>query len=169
MEIEQQALLTLLEQIVAEYPSMIDAKTLGYWLDEGCVKPKIIRSITTGYAAALLGSKDLMASLCKQYFIKYDANGNGLLELDEVFDLSLALHESLELPEDARHRTQLQESIAAFGETGSLRADEFPLWFAKTLRDCLDKSKEVAIAKSELDKPMSLGYAKALLSFEQLP
>jgi len=135
LEEEQQALLACLEELIVEHPGMIEETSIGKWVDEGCVKSKLVHSVTPGYAAAVLASPNLQAALCKQYFHKYDMNGDGSLCLDEVTCLTRELHISLGLPLDTITETHLSQTISEFGHGGELSAEEFPKWFAKELEN----------------------------------
>lgn len=109
------------------------------------------RPITKAYAAALLGSPNLLATLCRKYFKKYDTNDNGLMELSEVLALSQELHEGLGVPYvGSEDRSLLEQSIAAFNTDGrpdSLSADEFPAWFATLLQDTLQQANGDLLAE----------------------
>jgi len=175
MEDVQQALLTCLEEIIVEYPGMVDDKTVGHWLDEACVKSKLVHSITPGYVAALLGSPNMMTSLCKQFFEKYDSNGDGQLDVHEVTLLASELDSSLGLPSDAMDEASVSASIAAFSTDGMLSGEDFPLWFAQALKDVLKKGDKVKVEPPAEDKPADQhlehirpGYVAALLQSPQL-
>lgn len=171
MEDVQQALLTCLEEIIVEYPGMIDEKTIGHWLDEACVKSKLVHSITPGYVAALLGSKNMMANLCKQYFSKYDINSSGRLELSEIMNLTAELHTSLGLPSDAVAESDVSTSIAEFGKGGTLSTEEFPLWFTEILQNTIEQSEKVQVEEPEEQnepEPIRPEYVTALLKSPEL-
>lgn len=173
LETEQQALLSFIEELMVEHPGMVDEATVGHWLKEGCTRAQLVHPITPGYISALLSSHHLLASLCTQYFRKYDKNGDGVLAVDEIYDLCLLLHKSLGLPADALDEASLSVSIAEVNHTGTLTSNDFPLWFARVLRETLQKSNELKADEQieetpEFELPMSVGYGTALLQSEAL-
>lgn len=96
--------------------------------------PSLERVITPGYVAALMGSPNLLCSLCQQYFQKYDANANGSLECSELIVLAEDLSSSVAVPLDADPE-RMKRSIARFSADGqpSLRLEEFCRWFPMVL------------------------------------
>lgn len=143
MEDVQQAFLTCLEEILVDHPGLIDEKTIAHWMDESCVKSKLVHSITPGYVAALLGSQSMLASLCRQYFAKYDVNQDGRMDVSEISALAAELHSNLGLPSDAVDESWMQGPVAA---------EEFPEWFARVLRHTLEKSEKVKVEPIVVEK-----------------
>lgn len=104
-------------------------------------QPPSMRSITPGYAAALLGSSELLRSVCDKYFKQFDSNGNGVLDVDEAMKLMEDVQESLGVPpEEWPDEEQLLDSLASYASDGStLHRDAFPRWFAHALETAIAK------------------------------
>jgi len=116
-------------------------------MDEGCVKSKLVQTVSTGYITGVLRSPNLLASLCKQYFHRYDLNADGFLCLHEVECLARELHASLGLPLDTINEKNLKESISGFDENGRLTKESFPSWFRKELEYTIEKSEQLKVVK----------------------
>jgi len=97
-----------------------------------------------GYITALLGSTQLLSALCTKYFNTFDADSNGVLELDEVTRLAQELYESLEAPpaDASLIRESLSEWISSQGGD-SLTLPQFAEWFEAVLRASLRAAAEL--------------------------
>eukprot|EP00428_Durinskia_dybowskii_P003468 CAMPEP_0170295040 /NCGR_PEP_ID=MMETSP0116_2-20130129/47641_1 /TAXON_ID=400756 /ORGANISM="Durinskia baltica, Strain CSIRO CS-38" /LENGTH=459 /DNA_ID=CAMNT_0010546585 /DNA_START=44 /DNA_END=1421 /DNA_ORIENTATION=- len=173
MEDVQQALLSCLEEIIVQHPGMIDEVTIGHWLDEACTKSKLVHSITPGYLAALMTSPYMMKSLCRQYFSKYDANGDGRLQSQEICALTAELHSSLGLPTDTIDDATVVKSILAYSDDGSLSEKDFPVWFSHELKIAIGQSEKVKVEeplpeKFEPEEQHRPEYLAALLRSPKL-
>lgn len=113
-------------------------------------QPALARSITPGYAAALLGSEDLLHSLCRQYLRRYDTDGNSKLDHGEAMQLLRDLQLSLGVPAaDWPSEEELRDSLRRYGgadagdssPSAAVGAERFPAWFAAELREALAKSR----------------------------
>eukprot|EP00931_Biecheleriopsis_adriatica_P089456 TRINITY_DN6357_c1_g1_i1.p1 TRINITY_DN6357_c1_g1~~TRINITY_DN6357_c1_g1_i1.p1 ORF type:complete len:367 (-),score=103.50 TRINITY_DN6357_c1_g1_i1:191-1291(-) len=106
-------------------------------------QPDDLPPISPGFAKALLGSDKLVADQCKQYFKKYDANQDKVLELDEIQVMCHDLHSSLgmklgldqqALKESIAETIQLPvDQIAVDGSNLNMGVEEFSHWFKRVL------------------------------------
>merc|ERR1712232_130761 len=105
-------------------------------------QPSLTRTITPGYATALLSSPQLLAGLCRQYFRKYDANRNGLMEVQELLQLTLELRNSLGVPLVASE-AEVRASMVGYAraDIDALGPDEFLGWFSRELSQDLASVK----------------------------
>jgi len=97
------------------------------------------QTITPAYATALLSSQQLMGTLCKQYFKKYDVNGDNVLQLSELTVLCTDLHLGLGMSQ--ANVECIKSSILPFSQGGAddqLTIDEFPVWFASVMKESID-------------------------------
>ncbi|CAE8708459.1 unnamed protein product [Polarella glacialis] len=138
MREEQRALFAALEVVIAESPGLIEDEAILRWRSE------VESHISAGFAAAVLESPNLLSSLCRHYFQKYDKNGNGVLEISEALTLAGELNLSLGLPSDVLDEEQLAASFLQFGsaqaEQVALCSDAFRSWFSEALRATVERS-----------------------------
>ncbi|CAE7532766.1 unnamed protein product [Symbiodinium pilosum] len=98
-------------------------------------------TLTSSLSKALLNSPALLNGLCSMYFRRYDTNRNNILELNEVHTLCDDLHIGLGMTMSGITADGLKASIGKFSRDGAddkLCADEFPLWFAETLKESIE-------------------------------
>lgn len=97
-------------------------------------QPSLERSISPGYLKALLNSEVLLSDACSKAFQKFDANANGILELDEVQKLVMDLCKSLGVPAPPA-QTVGKEFLqcTAPGKKRGLRKDAFPPFYRTLL------------------------------------
>eukprot|EP00440_Ansanella_granifera_P059497 gb/GFBE01064486.1/.p1 GENE.gb/GFBE01064486.1/~~gb/GFBE01064486.1/.p1 ORF type:complete len:408 (+),score=94.94 gb/GFBE01064486.1/:1-1224(+) len=95
----------------------------GYQAGHGVINQK--------YAASLRSSPQLVASMCKMYFKKYDINKDGALQLSEITSLCVDLHNSFGL---TLTQEELERSIQEVSSgTDKLTDEEFLHWFQNLL------------------------------------
>lgn len=131
---ERQALHSCLEQIILEYPGMIDEDTVSYWRAEVAFK------MTTGFATALLNSPNLLSRLCQRYFERYDKNRNGTLEFTEALRLVHELHLDLGVQTRLLTEQNLAVSMQRFNSSDNrdgLPLSDFSKWFTFALQNLL--------------------------------
>mmetsp|Transcript_98604 Transcript_98604/g.136830 ORF Transcript_98604/g.136830 Transcript_98604/m.136830 type:complete len:293 (+) Transcript_98604:88-966(+) len=107
--------------------------------------PVVPPTLTSSLAKALLNSPALMKGLCNMYFRRYDRNRNNTLELSEVHTLCDDLHIGLGMSISGVTSDGLKASIGRFSRDGAddkLSADEFPLWFAETLKESIEEHQK---------------------------
>jgi len=104
----------------------------------------IERTLTPGYAQSLLTSPNLMRTLCQRYFRRYDANGDGVLELSEAMTLIEDLQDSLGVPAvDRPTEQQVRKLVERYNQDrndDSLSQDNFAAWFSFSLKATLAKA-----------------------------
>eukprot|EP00746_Dinoflagellata_sp_MGD_P055645 gnl/MRDRNA2_/MRDRNA2_241957_c0_seq1.p1 gnl/MRDRNA2_/MRDRNA2_241957_c0~~gnl/MRDRNA2_/MRDRNA2_241957_c0_seq1.p1 ORF type:complete len:325 (+),score=72.79 gnl/MRDRNA2_/MRDRNA2_241957_c0_seq1:142-975(+) len=97
-------------------------------------QPSLERSISPGYLKALLSSEALLSDACSKAFQKFDANGNGILELDEVQKLVMDMCKSLGVPAPPAQTVGSEFlSCTAPGNKRGLRKDAFPPFYRTLL------------------------------------
>lgn len=170
MRKEQCAFFACLESIILEFPGMIQDDALIHWRNE------VECEITPGYASAVLGSPNLLAALCKQYFAKHDVDLSGFIEMGEAVSLVAELHQGLGLPQELLDSREVAASIAQFTHAAALSMEDFSLWFPAQLQRALDRHNEEAQFQAAQDftrqvsdlEIMDSAYAKALLASPKL-
>lgn len=146
---EQQVLLSCLEAIIVEHPGLIEEVSIGRWLEEGCVKSKLVHTVNPGYITGMLHSPNLLASLCKQYFHKYDTNSDGELCLEEITNLVRDLHRTVGLPVDTITEKQLMDSMVPFSESYRLTEEVFHTWFKTELEYTVARSEQLKVLSEQ--------------------
>eukprot|EP00931_Biecheleriopsis_adriatica_P090313 TRINITY_DN64316_c0_g1_i1.p1 TRINITY_DN64316_c0_g1~~TRINITY_DN64316_c0_g1_i1.p1 ORF type:complete len:411 (+),score=87.58 TRINITY_DN64316_c0_g1_i1:38-1270(+) len=94
--------------------------------------------VELGSVMAVLDSPEVFSRLCESNFKKYDANGNGKLELAECMVLARDLHETLGLPMETMDEWLLLSTKNGYAdEQGAIPENAFQDWFATALRSSL--------------------------------
>ena len=104
--------------------------------------PEVLsRGVLQGLTPLRPTKHQTLQGLCSMYFRRYDTNRNNILELSEVHTLCDDLHIGLGMTMSSFTTESLRASIGRFGRDGAddqLRAEEFPLWFAETLKESIE-------------------------------